>query len=104
MVVKEIKLDPIPYAIADIDILVGERVVVDFRDLGVQLAEKGTEFRINREFLENPESKKVEIGLSSSASVLQNTSLKKIFANDEQIVQFALGLSLIHISEPTRPY
>ena len=69
MVVKEIKLDPIPYAIADIDILVGERVVVDFRDLGVQLAEKGTEFRINREFLENPESKKVEIGPSSSADL-----------------------------------
>ena len=91
MVVKEIKLDPIPYAIADIDILVGERVVVDFRDLGVQLAEKGTDFRINREFLENPESKKTEIGPSSSASVLQNTSLKKIFASDEQIVQFALG-------------
>ncbi|MEC8341781.1 MAG: hypothetical protein VXZ71_02840, partial [SAR324 cluster bacterium] len=91
MVVKEIKLDPIPYAIADIDILVGERVVVDFRDLGVQLAEKGTKFRINWEFLENPESKKVEIGPSSSASILQNTSLKKIFANDEQIVQFALG-------------
>ena len=65
--------------------------MVDFRDLGVQLAEKGTEFRINREFLENPESKKVEIGPSSSASERQNTSLKKIFANDEQIVQFALG-------------
>ena len=38
--VKEIGLEPNPYAIADIDILVGERIVVDFRNLGVQLAEK----------------------------------------------------------------
>jgi FabA-like domain. len=38
--IKEIGLEPYPYAIADIDILVGERIVVDFRDLGVQLAEK----------------------------------------------------------------
>ena len=43
MVVKEIQLDPIPYAIADIDILVGDRVVVDFRDLGVQLLEMALE-------------------------------------------------------------
>jgi len=43
MEVKEIGLVPVPYAIADVDIILGDRVVVDFKDLGVQLSEKHTE-------------------------------------------------------------
>ena len=38
--VKEIGLDPAPYAIADIDIILNERIVVDFKDLGVRIKEK----------------------------------------------------------------
>jgi len=38
--VKEIGLKPNPYAIADIDILLDNRIVVDFKDLGVQMVEK----------------------------------------------------------------
>ena len=46
--VKEIGLEPHPYAIADIDILAGDRIVVDFRDLGVQLAEKSSQARVRK--------------------------------------------------------
>jgi 3-hydroxymyristoyl/3-hydroxydecanoyl-(acyl carrier protein) dehydratase len=38
--VKEIGTDPMPYAIADIDIILNGRVVVDFKDLGVRIVEK----------------------------------------------------------------
>ncbi|MEA1967654.1 MAG: beta-ketoacyl synthase N-terminal-like domain-containing protein, partial [Thermodesulfobacteriota bacterium] len=38
--VKEIGLDPEPYAIADIDIILNGRIVVDFKDLGVRIVEK----------------------------------------------------------------
>jgi PfaB family protein len=49
MEVKEIGLKPYPYAIADIDILVDEKIVVDFKNLGVQLVEKkdGDPYKIN---------------------------------------------------------
>lgn len=40
MEVKEIGLTPEPYAVADVDILLGDKVVVDFKDLGVRLSEK----------------------------------------------------------------
>jgi PfaB family protein len=40
MEVKEIGTDPRPYAIANVDILLGETVVVDFRDLGMVLVEE----------------------------------------------------------------
>jgi 3-hydroxymyristoyl/3-hydroxydecanoyl-(acyl carrier protein) dehydratase len=38
--IKEIGLDPKPYAIADIDIILDGKIVVDFKDLGVQIKEK----------------------------------------------------------------
>ncbi len=40
MEVKEIGTDPQPYAIADVDILLGEKIVVDFKDLGVVMVEQ----------------------------------------------------------------
>jgi 3-hydroxymyristoyl/3-hydroxydecanoyl-(acyl carrier protein) dehydratase len=40
MEVKEIGKTPRPYAIADVDILLNETVVVDFKDLGMVLVEK----------------------------------------------------------------
>lgn len=40
MEVKEIGTTPRPYAIADVDILLDETVVVDFKDLGMVLVEK----------------------------------------------------------------
>jgi hypothetical protein len=42
MEVKEIGTHPRPYAIADIDILLGDSVVVDFKNLGMILAEMET--------------------------------------------------------------
>ena len=93
MVVKEIQLNPIPFAIADIDILVGDRVVVDFRDLGVQLAEKGSSIRIDRKFLEEKLNQEVAgASKNSQASTEKNKTLPaQITATDEQIEQFALG-------------
>ncbi len=40
MEIKEIGLTPYPHAVANIDILLDDRIVVDFKDLGVQLVEK----------------------------------------------------------------
>jgi len=40
MEIKEIGEGPAPYAIADVDILLGDKIVVDFKDLGVVLVEK----------------------------------------------------------------
>ena len=40
MEVKEISAGPKPYAIADVDILLGDKIVVDFKDLGMLLFEK----------------------------------------------------------------
>jgi PfaB family protein len=40
MEVKEIGTHPNPYAIADVDILLGDKIVVDFKDLGVVLSEQ----------------------------------------------------------------
>ena len=40
MEVKEIGIHPQPYAIADVDILLDDKVVVDFKDLGMLLSEK----------------------------------------------------------------
>ena len=41
--VKDIRVDPEPYMIANIDVLVDDRIVVDFRDVGVRLVEKSEE-------------------------------------------------------------
>ena len=38
--VKDIGVDPEPYMIANIDVLVDDRIVVDFRDVGVRLVKK----------------------------------------------------------------
>jgi len=40
MDVKEIGTDPRPYAIADVDILLDDKIVVDFKDLGVAMVEQ----------------------------------------------------------------
>lgn len=38
--VKKLGLDPEPFAVADVSILLGDKIVVDFSDLGVRLVEK----------------------------------------------------------------
>ncbi len=86
--VKEIGIKPHPYAIADIDILVGDRIVVDFRDLGVQLAEKNSQVRV---------TKKQRIAFNKYDSVeLQKkdkikTSVSQLVADEQKIWEFALG-------------
>ena len=86
--VKEIGLKPHPYAIADIDILAGGRIVVDFRDLGVQLAEKTSQVRV---------TKNQRIAFSKNDSVeLQEkdnikTSGRELVADEQKIQEFALG-------------
>ena len=63
MEIKEIGTDPKPYAIADVDILLGDKVVVDFKDLGVQLSEKNLEEPLPKMQLpEKPESRPREVG------------------------------------------
>ena len=39
MDVKDIGTTPEPYAIADVDIVLGDRIVVNFTDVGVRLSE-----------------------------------------------------------------
>jgi PfaB family protein len=52
--ITKIGLDPHPYAIANIDILLNDRIVVDFKDLGVQLVEKpdGDKYKLDPSLIE----------------------------------------------------
>jgi 3-hydroxymyristoyl/3-hydroxydecanoyl-(acyl carrier protein) dehydratase len=43
MEIKDVGLEPRPYAIADVDIIYNGTVVVDFKDLGLQLKEKSAD-------------------------------------------------------------
>jgi len=93
--IKEIGLEPHPYAIADIDILVGDRIVVDFRDLGVQLAEKtgstggGNLLRVSKK------QRKAyfggEIKTPDSNIQVPETSDRQLAADEQMIWEFALG-------------
>ncbi len=96
MVVKEIRAEPIPYAIADIDILVGERIVVDFRDLGVQMVERNSSERISLKQLEELRKSvdhKTERGQSAPDKIRPDDSRKEQgwLADEAQIHEFALG-------------
>ncbi|GIT07664.1 MAG: hypothetical protein CM1200mP30_12940 [Pseudomonadota bacterium] len=86
--VKEIGLKPHPYAIADIDILAGDRIVVDFRDLGVQLAEKSSQTRVrkNQRIAFNKED---NIELTKKNKI--KTSGSQLVADEQMIREFALG-------------
>ncbi|MDE0792551.1 MAG: PfaB family protein [SAR324 cluster bacterium] len=87
--VKEIGLEPHPYAIADIDILVGERIVVDFRDLGVQLADKsGSPLRVTKN-QRKPFSTADAIKLQNATP--EPTIKRKLIADEQMIWEFALG-------------
>ena len=92
--VKEIGLEPYPYAIADIDILVGERIVVDFRDLGVQLAEKtdntGAESQLR--VTKNQRTAFSATDALKAQSTIQAAAVKReLFADEQMIWEFALG-------------
>ncbi|MCL4254389.1 MAG: 3-hydroxyacyl-[acyl-carrier-protein] dehydratase FabA, partial [Anaerolineae bacterium] len=41
--IKEIGTSPEPYAIADVDVILNDKIVVDFKDLGLKLSEKSPE-------------------------------------------------------------
>jgi PfaB family protein len=92
--VKEIGLKPFPYAIADIDILVGERIVVDFRDLGVQLAEKtdSTGGASPLRVAKNQRTAYSSTGALKAQSPIQAAAVKReLFADEQMIWEFALG-------------
>ena len=87
--VKEIGLEPQPYAIADINILVGEKIVVDFRDLGVQLADKsGSPLR-------DTKNQRKAFSTASALKLQKATpepALKrKLIADEKKIWEFAMG-------------
>ncbi len=86
--VKEIGLEPHPYAIADIDILVGDRIVVDFRDLGVQLAEKTSHARVTKN--QRTEFKKEDTAQLQQKKETQ-TSSRQLAADEQMVWEFALG-------------
>ncbi len=113
MEVKEIGLEPIPYALADIDILLGDRIVVDFRNLGVQLVEKDSSFRLTQQWFEqNPDRPALKSPLNppfakggeakpggffpnERGELLAQTANRKPqtknIADDAQLWEFALG-------------
>ena len=86
--VKEIGLEPHPYAIADIDILAGDRIVVDFRDLGVQLAEKTSQMRVTKnQRIAFKKDDNVELTKKNKTE----TSGSQLVADEQMIREFALG-------------
>ncbi len=93
--VKEIGLEPHPYAIADIDILVGDRIVVDFRNLGVQLSEKKRSYEHSYPLRV---SKDQRIAFSGGriqtpvSNINEPENINRQLAADEQMIwEFALG-------------
>ena len=93
--VKEIGLEPYPYAIADIDIIAGERIVVDFQDLGVQLAEK-TGSSVDRNPLRVSKNKRIayqggEIQPAAINHQSSSTSDRQLAADEQMIWEYALG-------------
>ncbi len=93
MEVREIGLDPIPYAIADVDILLGDKIVVDFRNLGVQLVEKGSTFRLTQEWFDtHPERPALQSTQANAPQVPQPSAEETGWvADDQQMWEFALG-------------
>lgn len=90
MEVREIGLDPIPYAIADVDILLGEKIVVDFRNLGVQLVERGSDFRLTQEWFEqHPE--RPALRSTQAHPEPPPAAAAGLLADDQQLWEFALG-------------
>ena len=93
--IKEIGLEPFPYAIADIDILVGNRIVVDFRDLGVQLAEKsafstdGSALRVSK--TQRTAYSGREIKLPAVKQHTPPAEQRQLAADEQMIWEFALG-------------
>ena len=86
--VKEIGLEPHPYAIADIDILLGKKIVVDFRDLGVQLAEKNSPKRVKKN---ERKSFNIDNLQKIKGKIVDLNIERKLFADEKMISEFALG-------------
>jgi len=86
--VKEIGLEPNPYAIADIDILLDGKIVVDFRNLGVQLAEKNRSHRVTKS-----KRKSYHIGISEKLDdkTKELKTERNLIADEKMIWEFALG-------------
>ena len=86
--VKEIGLKPHPYAIADIDILAGDRIVVDFRDLGVQLAEKSSQARVTK-------NQRIKFNKEDNIEQTKKNKNKnfgtQLVADEQMIREFAVG-------------
>ena len=93
MEVREIGLDPIPYAIADVDILLGDKIVVDFRNLGVQLVEKGSTFRLTQDWFETHPDRPALKSTQETAPrlTLPDPDATGFIADDQQLWEFALG-------------
>jgi PfaB family protein len=87
--IKEIGTHPEPYAIADVDVILNDKIVVDFKDLGLKLSEK------------TPADKalygKHIIGMESAPSTQPIAVrdgiaiMKEAFINEWHLEQFAFG-------------
>ncbi|MBF0238104.1 MAG: hypothetical protein HQM12_10385, partial [SAR324 cluster bacterium] len=81
MEVTEIGLSPVPYAKANVDILLGDKVVVDFRDLGIQLSEKS---------VNDPVPGMIR-SQTTQIQTRQQTPAKPELFNKYQLIEFATG-------------
>jgi PfaB family protein len=83
MEIKEIVAGPEPYAIADVDILLGDKTVVDFKDLGIILAEKDEALK------QPPQQETGEIQSSNEPTVRERD--KNALFTKYHLVEFATG-------------
>ncbi len=85
MEITEIGLAPQPYAKANVDIIFEDKVVVDFKNLGLQLTEKKPS---DPHFVESlAASQTFEVSKTSKAS----TAPKPALFNEDHIQEFAMG-------------
>ncbi|VAX08948.1 omega-3 polyunsaturated fatty acid synthase subunit, PfaC [hydrothermal vent metagenome] len=87
--VTEIGLSPKPYAKGNVDILIDGKVVVDFRNVCLELSEKGTEERalLSGGTVIAPQP----VATPPVLSIVPSAKAKAPLFTDEQIVHFATG-------------
>lgn len=93
--IKDIGMNPEPYAIADVDVILNDKIVVDFKDLGLKLSEKTPEDKAlyGREVLQKTSS-----AIHTSAAPARPIAIRDGIAimkdapiNEWHLEQFAFG-------------
>lgn len=92
--IKEIGTSPEPYAIADVDVILNGKIVVDFKDLGLKLSEKAPADKAiyGRDILRTGYIPSLQTVSTTPIAVRDGIAImKEAFINEWHLEQFAFG-------------